>query len=293
MMAGRRGRAAAYRVAPWLAVGLIACVGTFSPSESLRRHRTQPVADAGGGVGAEACFDCHDADETITNAAHGECESCHGPGELHAETAEEMDVRFPGNADCEHCHGEGHRTLIGWSTSPHQKGKVLCSDCHDTHNSEPANVRTGTRVGEAVARHASATTRMCASCHPDVTASLTLPSHHPVAEGMLECTDCHRPHGDRHLALGARSDACTGCHESHAGPWIYEHPPVAEDCSYCHAPHGSSTYDLLETTQPGVCISCHTVAESGAVHDPWAFVTRCTDCHGAVHGSYSDPHLMR
>ena len=24
-----------------------------------------------------------------------------------------------------------------------------------------------------------------------------------------------------------------------------------------------------------------------------AFYTRCTDCHGAIHGSYQDPHLRR
>jgi hypothetical protein len=29
------------------------------------------------------------------------------------------------------------------------------------------------------------------------------------------------------------------------------------------------------------------------VHDPQAFVTRCTDCHHAVHGSFADPHLRR
>ena len=69
--------------------------------------------------------------------------------------------------------------------------------------------------------------------------------------------------------------------------------PAAEDCAHCHVPHGASTDDLLETSQPAVCISCHTLSTSGAVHDPWAFTTRCTDCHNAVHGSYTDPHLRR
>ena len=82
-------------------------------------------------------------------------------------------------------------------------------------------------------------------------------------------------------------------HQDHAGPWIYEHPPVAEDCSYCHAPHGSSADGLLETNQPGACITCHTLAQQGAVHEPWAFVSRCTDCHGSIHGSYADPHLRQ
>jgi DmsE family decaheme c-type cytochrome len=132
---------------------------------------------------------------------------------------------------------------------------------------------------------------MCAGCHTDVAASLNLPSHHPIQEGMMGCTDCHKPHENRRVTLGARTEQCVNCHEDHAGPWVFEHGPVAEDCSYCHAPHGTSAYNLLETTEPGVCISCHTLAETGAVHTPWALVTRCTDCHGAIHGSYADPIL--
>ena len=110
---------------------------------------------------------------------------------------------------------------------------------------------------------------------------------------MLDCTDCHAPHQSRSGALGARTDSCAKCHQEVMGPWIYEHPPAAEDCAYCHVPHGASADDLLETSQPAVCISCHTLSTSGAVHDPWAFTTRCTDCHNAVHGSYTDPHLRR
>ncbi len=74
---------------------------------------------------------------------------------------------------------------------------------------------------------------------------------------------------------------------------MYEHAPVGEDCGHCHAPHGASDDFLLELPQPASCISCHTIPISGAIHDPWAFTTRCTDCHNAVHGSYTDPSLRR
>jgi predicted CXXCH cytochrome family protein len=111
-------------------------------------------------------------------------------------------------------------------------------------------------------------TRLCVSCHPDVAAQFELPSHHPLREGMVSCTDCHAPHGERRVALGAATALCTGCHQDHAGPWIYEHPPVTENCGQCHAPHGTSSRALLETNEPGVCISCHTLAESGAVPHP-------------------------
>jgi len=170
---------------------------------------------------------------------------------------------------------------------------VLCSDCHDAHDREPSQLRAPTDLDVTLLRHSTDSTRLCASCHPAVVAELGLPSHHPVKEGMLDCTDCHTPHDERVSGLGARTAQCSGCHQEVMGPWIYEHPPVTEDCGYCHVPHGATTDDLLEVSQPAACISCHTLAESGAVHDPWAFTTSCTDCHGAVHGSFTDPHLRR
>jgi hypothetical protein len=58
-------------------------------------------------------------------------------------------------------------------------------------------------------------------------------------------------------------------------------------------PHGAAADNLLIANQPGTCVFCHSVAEAGAVHDPQAYVTRCTDCHKAIHGSFADPHLRR
>ena len=274
---------------------LLACVGVLAPPDPIGHRRVDPIERPGAYVGAAACFDCHDSFDghRVSSDHHADCESCHGPGERHTLTARAADIRHPSSADCLACHDMGHTALIGWTTSPHARADVLCSDCHDTHNREIHNLRAVGPELYATLRHASSSTQLCASCHADVAASLNLPSHHPIREGMMDCTDCHSPHADGRLALGARTAACTGCHQEQAGPWIYDHAPVAEDCSYCHTPHGSSARFLLETTQPGACISCHTIAEAGAIHDPWAFATRCTDCHSAVHGSYADPHLMR
>ena len=290
----RRGRRRSWWVTGLLACLVAACVTTWAPPP---RHyqRTAAVENAGEPVGADECVACHDTVQDLapTTTHHDDCEACHGAGELHWETEEPTAIRFPSNEDCAACHESGRKTLLSWTTSEHERTGVLCSDCHNPHNREPKNVRRATKIQDTILRHASSTTQMCSTCHPAVAASMNLPSHHPMREGMLGCTDCHEPHEGRSRTLGARTAMCTGCHQDHAGPWIYEHPPVAEDCSYCHAPHGSSADGLLESSQPGSCISCHTVAESGAVHEPWAFVTRCTDCHGAVHGSYSDPHLRQ
>jgi DmsE family decaheme c-type cytochrome len=278
-----------------LVLGAAACVTTLSTGPLPGWPRTAPVEGATELVGGEECETCHE--DVHGNAPapehHADCEACHGPGELHIDSEEVADIRFPSNADCASCHDVGHDTLIGWSTSEHRRSGVLCSDCHDPHDRQPFGLRATGAVTHATLRTAGDTTRLCASCHPDVAASFELPSHHPLGEGMVQCTDCHQPHGSRQFALASATRQCTTCHQDYAGPWIYEHAPVTEDCTQCHAPHGTSSRALLETNEPGVCIGCHSVAESGAVHDPMAFTTRCSDCHSAVHGSYGDEHLRR
>ena len=291
----RRGQRAARRIWASLCVlGVVACV-TLSTRDLQRTHRSAPVEGATEKVGAEECVTCHEdvAGHAPAPTYHADCESCHGPGDLHYDSEELAHIRFPSNADCETCHDTGHRTLLGWTRSEHNRSNVFCTDCHAAHEREPWNLRRPGAVARAISPHAGDVTRLCSTCHPEVAASFALPSHHPLREGMLGCTDCHAPHGERIPALGAATALCAGCHQDYAGPWIYEHAPVTEDCGYCHAPHGASSRALLATNEPGVCISCHTVAESGAVHDPLAFATRCSDCHSAVHGSYADPHLRR
>ena len=283
---------------PLVAAGLVlavACATAWQTPREGRNHRTEPVAGAGASIGAEECTDCHASFEGHFAAGerHADCESCHGPAQLHAHTARAGDIAFPGNDDCATCHETGSKTLLGWSTSTHARTGVLCSDCHDTHNREPWHLRDAGQNARTTLPRATASTRLCASCHPEVEAQLALPSHHPVGEGMLDCTDCHGAHEDRAASRSRQTDVCTECHQEVAGPWIHEHAPVNEDCGYCHTPHGASADFLLQVNQPGTCISCHSVATAGAIHDPYAFTTRCTDCHAAIHGSYTDPVLRR
>lgn len=289
----RRIGRASVAVATLLVGLLLACVARWTP-ELTGHRRTEPVAGAGARIGAHACYDCHDSYEGhfVASEYHSDCESCHGPAQLHAHTARASDIRHPGNGDCASCHQTGRETLLGWTRSAHARSGVLCSDCHDTHNRSLLHVREVDAVG-AMLEYAGSTTRMCSSCHPEVVSQLELPSHHPIFEGMLGCTDCHAAHESRGATLGPRTQVCADCHQEVSGPWIYEHAPVTEDCGYCHTPHGSSVDFLLEASQPAACISCHTLATSGAVHIPYAFTTGCTDCHNAVHGSDTDPHLRR
>jgi DmsE family decaheme c-type cytochrome len=282
-------------VASVLVGGGVSCVYAWSPRGPTGHHRTTEIEGAGATIGAKQCYDCHASfgEHFVASDAHSDCESCHGPAQLHAYTAKASDIRYPSSEDCAGCHQIGSRTLLGWTTSPHARASVMCSDCHNTHNRELRNLRKASDIGATVLPHAGATTQMCVSCHPEVRAQIDLPSHHPIGEGMVQCTDCHGAHESRKQTLGALTRRCTTCHQEVAGPWIYEHPPVNEDCGYCHAPHGASADFLLETSQPAACISCHTLPIAGAIHQPFAFTTACTDCHNAVHGSYADPHLRK
>jgi hypothetical protein len=147
-------------------------------------HRTAAVEGASEMVGAEECETCHE--DVRGNAPapdyHADCEACHGSGELHIDSEEVADIRFPSNADCAACHDVGHRTLMGWSMSEHNRSGVLCSDCHDPHDREPWSLRTATGTpAHAVLRSAGDVTRMCVSCHPDVAASFQLPRTTPFA----------------------------------------------------------------------------------------------------------------
>lgn len=286
-----------------LIVLIAACATVWIPSRNY--HRTAAV-EGNEVVGSEDCTSCHEdvlGHPPIADY-HADCESCHGAGSLHAASEAPADTRFPSSADCLTCHESGRATHLAWATGEHERAGLICSDCHNPHNREPNNVRQ--------AEHASygftdPNTSLCITCHPDVASRLRLPSHHPVAEGMLGCTDCHSPHGDTQTTLGARTQLCTSCHQDHAGPWIYEHPPAAEDCTACHQPHGTASYNLLDTSQPALCLSCHSLpddrhlkageglsaGDSVTSAVATAFYSRCTDCHGAIHGSYQDSHLRR
>jgi DmsE family decaheme c-type cytochrome len=267
---------------------LAGCVTVWRPP-SQPYHRTAAIAGAEL-VGADECLDCHEdvREHAPSPKYHADCEACHGPGSLHVDSEEPVDVRYPASADCLDCHESGRTRHLAWATGEHERAGVICSDCHDVHNREPLHVRTVQAAGFG---YLDTNSTLCIQCHTDVASRLNSLSHHPVREGMLSCADCHDPHGDRRTALGDRTQLCTGCHQEHAGPWIFEHTPVAEGCSTCHNPHGGASYNLLDSIEPALCLSCHTVP---AFHAPGAaYHTRCTDCHGAIHGSYESRRLLR
>jgi DmsE family decaheme c-type cytochrome len=146
-----------------------------------------------------------------------------------------------------------------------------------------------------------------------------MPFKHRVNEGVVQCTDCHNPHGSfsADWRMGARprlvdqaldnEEPCLKCHSDKRGPFVFEHAAVrVEGCETCHSPHGSTNAKLLRRPVVfTVCLECHNGAgtfgrdnngvqrqtSSHNMLDPR--YQRCTICHVRIHGSNSDAFFLR
>ncbi|HUL35697.1 MAG TPA: DmsE family decaheme c-type cytochrome [Candidatus Eisenbacteria bacterium] len=263
-------------------------------------------------VGSETCKTCHDEvyakfEKTAHFATtmegkldahagpewHG-CEACHGPGKAHVEGGGDVTKIFtfkdasPAqiSARCLDCHQSSHEQS-NFGRSAHLQSGVSCIDCHDPHHGKESDFLLK-----------EATPKLCYSCHLDVRAEFARPFHHRVNEGLLQCNDCHNPHGTfeaRQLRVAEGRDmVCYKCHADKQGPFVYQHEAVIEGCTACHSPHGSTNQRMLKMNQVNLlCISCHSLnAEMGpsatpTFHNQSTKYQACTLCHVAIHGSNS------
>jgi DmsE family decaheme c-type cytochrome len=160
---------------------------------------------------------------------------------------------------------------------------------------------------------------LCYQCHATVRAQFDMPVKHRVNEGVIQCSDCHNPHGTFAASwrMGTRpamvdqtagsEEPCIKCHQDKRGPFTYEHAVIRVDgCESCHVPHGSMNSKLLR--RPVVytlCLECHNGAgavgpqskgvpmQSSAHNMLSPQFQRCTLCHVRVHGSNADANFLR
>ena len=280
-------------------------------------------AESPGYAGSETCKTCHEeifnnlqktphfAIETGARRgwAQKSCESCHGPGAKHAESASAEEIRnpvklIPGevNRICLGCH-LNQSTPVGRIASGHAKNEVACITCHSVH---------GTGGAKLVIHNKSEINATCAGCHLSQWTAFNRPYKHRLPEGAMSCVDCHNPHAsfraDSMRASFGNEPGCLQCHSDKRGPFVFEHPVVRiEGCSACHEPHGSANPRMLvRHEQRLVCLECHAnlpivPSRSGVIGGvPPAFhdlrstrFQNCTICHVRIHGSYVDRTLLR
>lgn len=260
-------------------------------------------------VGDEVCAECHEAEVAGSKAnPHGRfdtspvplaqqgCEACHGPGSDHAFSEGEAgtiaslrpgsDTPSSLNGGCLQCHQGGGNQH--WQGSAHEAADVVCTSCHRIH--EKDQVRR--RDGEA---------EVCYRCHADIRAKAYRPYGHPLKDHKVACSECHNPHGGagpHSLDTFTVNDNCYTCHAEKRGPFLFEHFPVAEDCTLCHDAHGSIHRGALTRTQPFLCIECHQEQATGnhvrQVYDyqpgndsvaRGVLGQSCMNCHSQVHGT--------
>lgn len=276
--------------------------------------QAQPATDQL--AGDDICMECHEQIyEDFSKSIHGVakvprtpaaehadfiCESCHGPGALHAEEGESGNIRSLSrdsaspsdqkNAVCLQCHTGGKTAM--WQGSTHETRSVACADCHSVHQARPDYLAKETQL------------QLCAACHPQIRPRLMRFSHHPIPEGQMTCSDCHNTHGtiaDKLVDAQTINQKCFQCHAKIRGPYIWQHPPAIEDCLTCHTPHGASFQFLLNGRPPLLCQRCHSnVDHSGLLQarnsaqagqsvyrslGNLGFYRACLNCHSAVHGS--------
>jgi len=204
-------------------------------------------------------------------------------------------------AVCMTCHA-GNRHLSFWESGKHAKNDVACSNCHAIHGGEKAlHVAPFTTTSRPIEAD------VCGTCHKQVRNATLKPSHHPIMEGKVKCSDCHNPHGALTQAMVKHetvNQQCWSCHADKRGPFVFGHPPVEENCLSCHTPHGSAHGKLLNEKVPNLCQDCHvtgrhptafygsrqgwTVPETGAPNSGVStrFIARgCLNCHNSIHGS--------
>jgi len=192
-----------------LAVLILAGLAPASSDAQNSRRSAAPEAKFAAG-GAERCLFCHGGESmtVMAETAHGHtddphtpyakqgCESCHGPGSLHASRARggagfpallvfgENEALSRQTEACIACHGEDMGDLEGieWAGSAHDTDDMTCVSCHRMHV-----------VGNAL-QSPEPQRESCAECHSKQITSHSRFEDKGIVFDKLSCFDCHDVH---------------------------------------------------------------------------------------------------
>lgn len=256
------------RLALTLAAGSLLCCLTLFLSSCSTVQRTVVVPPHIPGAVFVGNQACY---ECHTNYSHA------FQGNVHFRVQADVQ-KLPGGTSCESCHGPGSRH----AEAPRERAQFIINPRKDP--------------------------KACFDCHQDVHLQFRLPSHHPVTEGILNCVQCHDPHGREifkpagGLGMARLNEQCSSCHKEQARTYVFEHEAMREGCVSCHQPHGSINSKLLTERDANLCLKCHAQIQSGAGevwigktdHRSLLSLGSCwsAGCHTAVHGSNFQPKLL-
>lgn len=306
-----------------LSFGLAGSVQSKGASQAERLFSRATPDDY---MGENGCSECHSSiaknfpasphaalvsDSSLPLDKKG-CQGCHGPGHIHQAEENAEVISFTkmspkeSAAACLRCH-EKTLSETHWKRTEHARADLSCVSCHQIHTDtdaalghsakkkDPRTPAFAAKVDPKAMLKADEA-KLCGSCHPASLAEFRGSSHHPVPEGRVVCSDCHTPHPtkDAKVKHDALKGKCVTCHTEKAGPFLFEHDPVAgftgNGCQECHRPHGSNNPKMLNSVTRGLCAQCHT--EKLAQHYPgqtcWT-----AGCHVASHGSNTDPRFLK
>jgi len=222
------------------------------------------------------CLHCHEKvleKKPVLHApaAFQACEGCHT---AHASDYRGLLARPPEKV-CFYCH-------VDWAlaadraVSVHAPARKACFDCHNPHGGESRGFLPASEANLCRQCHAALFEQMERARYP----------HEAMVEGKT-CSDCHDPHwaGSTMLLEKPSMQICLGCHDdsvrTHDGRLVaavgqllaqssFVHGPIEQqDCTPCHATHGSDDPRLMKANFPlgfyapfsdeayALCFGCH------------------------------------
>jgi len=202
----------------WLILGTAAWSLLFLSCVTTSPTLVAPPNIAGANfVGDSECAVCHDdISSGFGGATHAHlglkdekgtvigCETCHGPGSIHAEKGGgKGSIVNPGRSPetCFQCHLDKRGEFAQPNSHPVATGQMTCSDCHEAHKGAAVPFG-GTQLASA--------SEACVKCHTMQMGPYAY-EHEATREG---CTVCHAPHGSVNAKmLKARNqNLCLQCH---------------------------------------------------------------------------------
>ena len=199
-----------------IAAVLVSCA-TFKFKDIVTMPATIPGAEY---VGMETCVVCHekqskyfkldshstlvvgikDSDAGVGFHAGG-CETCHGPGSLHADSKDKTKILKDSPERCLACHTERLAEFKLQNHHPVLEKQMTCSACHDLH---------GSSAKSAAARDLKRSDEKCFACHKEFKGPFVF-EHDAMRDG---CQACHNPHGSVYnkMLVADQTVTCLRCH---------------------------------------------------------------------------------